>query len=317
MPPDLFELLPDIVLFVAVARAKNFSRAAKALGMPVSTLSRRIADFEDKLGAQLLHRTTRQVELTGPGSRYFERCQLLVEAAEAAQAELRGETEQPRGHIKISATQDFGLTYLRPVLADFASHYPDITFELDLSSRSVDLIAEGFDIAIRMGPLPDSQLHARNLGSILTGLYAAPVYLERAGTPRIPADLAEHQCLRIRGMVDSATRWTFTREKEVEAVEVQGRFVVNGMRFLLELAAAGYGIVLVDNTLAHEAWAAGTVQRVLTDWTSAAVPVHALTPSKLPASRTRLFLDYLRDQLRVDSLKSPPIGRGGMGGFAP
>jgi|GEM_PF-4034848 len=163
MRPDLFELLPDVVLFVAVARARSFSRAAKALAMPVSTLSRRIAEFESKLGVQILVRSTRQVDLTETGTRYLESCQLVIEAAEAAQAMLLGETEHPRGRLRVSATQDFALAYLTPIFGEFGSRYPESSFELDLTTRSVDLIGEGFDVAIRMGALPDSG--ARGWGS--------------------------------------------------------------------------------------------------------------------------------------------------------
>ena len=300
MKPDLYELLPDVVLFVAVAGAKSFSGAAKALRMPVSTLSRRIADFESKLGIQLLVRSTRQVELTETGARYFERCQLVVEAAEAAQAELRGHVDTPRGSLRVSVTQDFAIAYLTTMFAEFTARYPHVSFELDLTPRSVDLIGEGFDVAIRMGPLPDSQLFARRIGTSPIALYAAPGYIERAGVPKVPADLVAHQCLRILGPVDGDARWTLERGAQVESVPVRGKWVANSMRFLLELATKGLGIVAIDRAVARPAVASGTLVRVLPEWSPPPVPVHALTPSKLLPARTRVFLDCLGDHIRIE-----------------
>jgi DNA-binding transcriptional LysR family regulator len=300
MRPDLPELLPNAVVFVAVAQAKSFSRAGKTLRMPVSTVSRRVADLEGKLGVQLLHRTTRQVVLTPAGARYLEHAQLIVDAAEAAHAELAGEVERPRGTLRISTTPDFALTYLWPVLRDFAARHPDVSFELDLSARAVDLLAEGFDLAIRLGPLPDSQLQARKLGVSPQSLYAAPAYLKRAGAPLTPAALSAHECLRIQGAAHRVSRWTLTRDRDVETVEVKGRFVVSGMNLLVELATAGLGIATIDDGIAQRAVAAGALVHVLPDWSPAPAPIHALTPSKLLPSRTRLLLDCLRDHLTFD-----------------
>ena len=299
MRSDLVELLPDVVLFVAVARATSFSRAAKTMGMPVSTVSRRVADFERKLGVQLLVRSTRQVALTDAGARYFERCQLVVDAAEVAQTELRGEAEHPRGNLRVSATQDFALTYLTPIFGAFAARYPDVSFDLDLTTRSVDLIGERFDVAIRMGVLPDSQLIARKLGSAPVALYAAPAYVKRAGAPKAPRDLVAHDCLRILGSPGARTEWTLSRRTDVEVVSVKGRIVANGMRFLLELATLGLGIAVIDVALAREAVQAGRLVRILPEWNAPPVPVHALTSSRLLLSRARLFLDCLSDHLRV------------------
>jgi len=296
--PDLFELLPDVVLFVAVARAKGFSRAARELQMPVSTLSRRIADFEAKLGIQLFLRSTRLVKLTEIGAGYFERCQLIVDAAETAQAELRGQRESPRGQLRVSVAQDFALTYLTPVFADLASRYPEITLELELRPRIVQTIAEGFDVAIGIGELPDSQLIARKLTSLQHGLYAAPVYLNLINAVKAPADLARLECLRMQGPIDGKSRWTLVRGDRVEKVAIKGRFVANSMRFLRQLAAMGLGIAAIDEAIARPAVVTGSLVRVLPEWSMPSVPVFALTPSKLLPARTRIFLETLGDHLR-------------------
>ena len=302
---DLQEILPDTVLFVAVARAQSFSRAAKTLRMPVATVSRRVASLEKRLGVSLFHRTTRQVALTSTGARYLAHAQLIIDAAEAAHADLVGDAESPRGTLRISTTQDFALTYLWPVLRSFSTRYPEVSFNIDFSSRIVDLIAEGFDVAIRLGPLPDSQLHARRLGVGSLGLYAAPAYLAKAGMPSRPSELSAHDCIRIHGEPDKASRWTLSCGTDVEVVEVKGRFVATGMRFLVELAAAGAGIALLDDTIAQEAATSGLLRRVLPCWQPAPVPVHALTPSKLLPARTRRFLECLREHLQLK--ESPPV----------
>lgn len=299
MRREFIDLLPDVALFVAVGRTKNFSKAARALGLPVSTLSRRVAGFERKLGVQLLVRSTRQVTFTDLGARYFERCQLVIETAESAQAELEGQTEHPSGKLRISATQDFALSRLADIFDEFSTRHPEISFELDLTPRSVDLIGEGIDVAIRMGNLPDSQLFARSLGSGSVGLYAASAYLERAGRLASPADLARHECLRIQGKSEAPNRWSLTRGSQVEEVDVKGRFIANGMRFLCELATRGLGIAPIDDAIALASLESGRLVRVLPEWSLPAVPVHALTASKVLPARTRVFLECLSDHLRL------------------
>jgi DNA-binding transcriptional LysR family regulator len=295
--PDLLELLPQIVLFVVVAQAKSFTRAARNLGMPVSTLSRRIAGLESQLGIQLLVRTTRLVELTEGGARYFERCRQILDAAETANSELRGYAEAPRGKLRISATQDFALIYLTPMIADFAVRYPDISLELDLTPRPVDMVAEGFDVAIRMARLPDSQLTARKLGTVAVGLYAAPAFLKRAGPVTAPKHLSDRECIRILTPLKGSTRWTLKRGAREEHVEVRGRIVANSMRFQLDAAVLGMGIVMVNEVMAKPAVADGRLVRVLPEWSPQPVPVHALTPSRLLPAKTKLFLECLTAHL--------------------
>lgn len=286
---------------MAVGRAKNFSLASRALAMPVSTLSRRIADFERRLGVQLLVRSTRRVELTESGNRYFERCCQLLDAADSAHAELLGEQDCPRGPLRVSASQDFALTFLPPILADFCGRYPGITFDLDVTPRVVDMIAEGIDVTIRTGALPDSQLLARRLGSYATSLYAAPAYLRLVEGPASPAELERHECLCLAGVADGQGAWTLQRGQEIARVPVRGRLVANSGRLLLDLAIAGLGVAAINDVIARRAVEWGSLVRVLPEWTLPPVPVHALTPSRLLPARTRLFLDCLSGHLASTS----------------
>ena len=297
MKPELFGLLPDMALFVAVANAMSFSRAARALAMPVSTVSRRMADLEKRIGVPLLVRTTRQVVLTDAGAAYVARCRTIVEAAEAAHAELRGHAETPRGRLRVSATADFALTYLTPVFVEYAQRFPDVSFELDLTPRPVDLVAESVDVAIRMGNLPDSPLVARRLGAPARGLYAAPTYLARAGKPKRPAELSAHACIRLLVAQDVEQTWTLLRGSTLREVPVAGRFVANNVRFLRELATCGLGIVALDIALAQPEIDRGRLVRILPEWSPPAVPVHALTAGRLWPRKTTLLLDTLSQHL--------------------
>ncbi len=177
---------------------------------------------------------------------------------------------------------------------------------LDLTSRPVDLIAEGFDVAIRLGPLPDSQLFARKLGAMTMGAYAAPEYLKRASAPIAPSDLRGHECLRLRGQAEGSSAWTLMRGAQVVAVDVKGRVVANAMRVLLELAADGLGVALLGEAFAAQAVGDGRLVRVLPEWNTGVDQVHALTPSKLIPSRTRIFLDSLSEHLRAPSRTEAP-----------
>src|SRR5215469_11790327 len=186
-----------MALFVEVVKAKGFRSAADATGMPNSTLSRRISLLEKAIGLRLLHRTTRKIELTEAGQLYFERCKRIVDEARLAHEELSGMLAQPSGVLRVSLPVDFAVTYLAPVVVAFAELYPRISFDFDLTSRRIDLVSEPFDVAIRIGESENSQLIARTLASLTPHLYASPGYLERAGEPAKPADLARHECLTV------------------------------------------------------------------------------------------------------------------------
>lgn len=216
------ELLNDMALFVEVVKAKGFRAAAEAMGMPNSTLSRRIRALEKAIGLRLLHRTTRKIELTEAGQIYFERCKRIVDEARLAHEQLGEILAQPSGGLRASLPVDFAVTYLAPLIAEFAGLYPGITFDFDLTPRRVDMISEPFDVAIRMGESENSQLIARMLASLTPRPYASPGYLERSGEPDEPADLERHECL---GILRSGS-WKLHDGKRSATVSVGGRFTL-------------------------------------------------------------------------------------------
>ena len=219
------ELLNDMALFVEVVKARGFRSAAQAMGMPNSTLSRRIGALEKAIGLRLLHRTTRRIELTEAGQIYFERCKRIVDEARLAHEQLGEMLAQPTGTLRASLPVDFAVTYLAPLIADFARLYPGLTFDFDLTPRRVDLVSEPFDVAIRMGASEDSQLVARVLAWLTPSLYASPGYLARAGEPREPADLERHQCFNIL----RAGVWKLRDGERAAEVPVGGRFTLNSV----------------------------------------------------------------------------------------
>jgi DNA-binding transcriptional LysR family regulator len=196
--------------------------------------------------------------------------------------------------------QDFALTYLIPVFAELSSRYPEISLELELRPQLVPTLVEGFDVTICMESLPDSGLIARKITILRHGIYASPTYLKQAGAVKTPADLALHECLRMVGPIDRTTHWTVVRGDRAETVPVKGRFVANSVRFLRELAFMGRGIAVVDEVIARPAVQAGTLVRILPDWSPPPVPVHALTFSKLLPARAKVFLETMSGHLSIE-----------------
>jgi DNA-binding transcriptional LysR family regulator len=287
------ELLNDMALFVEVAQLRSFRGAADATGVPSSTLSRRISALEAAIGLRLLHRTTRKVELTEAGQIYFARCRRIVDEARLAHAQLGELLAQPSGVLRASLPVDFATLYLAPLVAEFARRYPGIRFDFDLTPRRVDLVAEPFDVAIRMGALKDSGLIARLLARLAVQAYASPRYLELAGEPVHPADLAQHACLGF----PKAGPWTLHRDLDTVEVEVGGRFGVNSVGMLRRLATLDQGVILLPVEIAAADVAAGRLRRVLPQWQGNPIPVYALTETRLLPAKTQRFIEFLQEQL--------------------
>lgn len=291
--------LNDMALFVEVVTARSFRGAAQAAGVPSSTLSRRIALLEKSIGLRLLHRTTRRVELTEAGQIYFERCRRIVDEARLAHEQLGELSAQPSGVLRASLPVDFATIYLAPLLTEFADRYPGISFEFDLTPRRVDLVAEPFDVAIRVGELPDSTLIARQLARLTACLYAAPRYLERMGEPQHPAELAQHQCL---GFPKSGP-WELHCEGEPDSVKIRvgGRFVLNSIGLFRRLAVLDQGIVLLPEAVVADDLASGRLRRVLPGWHGTPTPVYALTETRLLPAKTQRFIEFLQQRLSPET----------------
>lgn len=287
------EFLNDMALFVEVVKARSFRRAAEAIGMPNSTLSRRISGLEKMIGLRLLHRTTRKIEPTEAGQIYFERCKRIVDEARLAHEQLGEMLAQPSGLLRVSLPVDFAIAFLAPHIADFCRHFPGIRFEFDLTPRRVDLVTEPFDVAIRMGELPDSTLISRRLAELPRYLYASPRYLELSGEPSAPADLAKHECLCFPK--DSA--WTLHDGAQTVEIAVDGRFRLNSIGMIRRMATLDLGIAMLAQEVVAEDLADGRLRRVLPDWRATPISVHAVTEARLLPAKTQRFIEFLRECL--------------------
>ncbi|RWK44242.1 LysR family transcriptional regulator [Mesorhizobium sp.] len=285
--------LNDMALFVEVARARSFRKAAEALGMPNSTLSRRISALEKAIGLRLLHRTTRKIELTEAGQLYYERSKRIVDEARLAHEQLGAMVEQPSGVLRVSLPVDFATLYLTPIIGDFARHYPGITFEFDLTPRRVDLVAEPFDVAIRIGKLEDSSLIARLIGRHSRHLYASPGYLEASGEPATPAELAERECI----CMPRAPTWTLHQGMNKVDIGVRGRFTLNSVGMIRALAVDHQGIALLAEKIVAEDVATGRLRRILPEWQGSSVSIHAVTETRLVPAKTQRFVEFLSSRL--------------------
>ncbi len=285
--------LKDMALFVEVVKAKGFRSASDVLNMPNSTLSRRISELEKSIGLRLLHRTTRKIELTEAGQIYFERCKRIVDEARLAHEQLGEMLAQPSGVLRASLPVDFAVTYLAPLIAEFASLYPGITFDFDLAPRRVDLVSEPFDVAIRMGESENSQLIARKLTMLTPYLYASPGYLKQSGEPYIPAELEHHACFNILlGGV-----WALHNGKKTITVATGGRFTLNSVGMLRRLATLDMGIILLPEEVVADELANGKLQRIMPQWHGTPQPVYAITETRLLPAKTQRFIEFLQERL--------------------
>ena len=302
--------LQGMELFVEVAHAKSFSRAADTLGIPKSTLSRQVAQLEEAIGLQLLSRTTRKVELTAAGTLYLERCERIVHAAHAAHEELQTLVQTPSGPLRINMPADFATDFLAEAFAEFAQRYPAITFHLDLAApEHAGQVFQSGDVSIEIGELPDSTQIARLLGSIPAYLFASPDYLAKHGEPRHPSELAHHDCIQFRSSNSGGrTAWPFENGEEHYSVDPQGRFSVNSISMVRRLAALGVGIAALVEAGCQAELQNGTLRRVLPDWHAGPFPVYAVTDTRLLPAKTRIFVEFLAERLRGEWNESSKAG---------
>jgi len=284
-----------MALFVEVVKARGFRNAAEVVGIPNSTVSRRISVLEKAIGLRLLHRTTRKIELTEAGQIYFERCKRIVDEARLAHEQLGELLAQPSGVLRASLPVDFANIYLAPLIAEFARRYPGITFDFDLTPRRVDLVTEPFDVAIRMGHPPNSNLIARQLANLPCYLYASPGYLEHSGEPAHPADLAQHECLGFRTAKPNI--WTLRKVDESIEVAVGGRFQMNSVGLIRRLSTLDMGIAILPEEIVAEDVARGRLRRIIPDWEGPSTPVYAMTETRLLPAKTQRFIEFLREHL--------------------
>jgi len=283
-----------IQAFVAVVEAGSFARAAERLDRSVSAVSRDVAELEHHLDARLLNRTTRRLSLTETGRAFHERAvQLLADLEEAEQSASQGGVT-PRGTLKLTCPITYGERVLAPVIAAFAARYPEVRVDIDQSDRIVDIVDEGFDLAIRIGAIRSQLLVARRIGTTAIVCCASPAYLARHGTPRVPEDLAKHACLTYE-FAPTRNQWRFLAPDGSErVVRIGGPMHANNGRMLAALAAEGAGIVNETDFNAAPELESGRLVPILAGWSQPSIPIHAAYPSRRHLSaKVRAFVDHL------------------------
>lgn len=300
--------LNEILVFSKVVQSGSFSAAARELGLPKSTVSRKVSQLEERLGARLLQRTTRKLSLTDVGAAYYERASRIVadiEEADRTALQMQGEA---RGTLRVTAPVEFGVAYLGVIFDALLERHPHLHVEVVLTDRVVDLVEEGFDVALRAGRLADSTLIVKKLGAIQRLVVASPDYLARRGRPTSPEDLRDHECILFRAGQEGPV-WRLEGPGGVIDVAVSGRFVANNFDLVRDAAIAGHGIALVPASQCCDAIRQGRLEMVLPEWTSPLVQISAVYPSPRHLSpKLKAMLDLLEERFDPPpwAISAPP-----------
>jgi DNA-binding transcriptional LysR family regulator len=288
--------LTSMTVFAKVASARSFSGAARELGISQATASKHVQTLEDWLGVRLLHRTTRRVALTDVGESFFVQCSRILEDMEAARTAAKPEAPV-RGSMRITAPVVFGSTRLGPLVVDFLAQHPELSLSVELSNRAVDLIEEGYDLAIRVSPSVGAGLVAWPLMPVEYVLCAAPSYLARHGVPGTPADLATHHCL-LASNGANGTGWQFNGPDGPTEVPISGRLRVNNVMLRCDAARAGAGLLLCPDYLVADDFTHGRLVRLLPEHKPASSTLHAVSPAYRAGSpKVRSLVHHLASQL--------------------
>jgi DNA-binding transcriptional LysR family regulator len=291
------ENLADIAVFVRVVERGSFTTAAEDLSLSRAAISKYISRLEERLGARLLHRTTRRLSLTEAGAALFEASRGALERIEEAEGAVAQLQQEPQGRLRVSAPMSFGILHLGSAVADFARAYPRITLDIRLDDRFVNLVAEGVDVAVRIGELTDSSLVARRIAHTRAVACASPAYVKEHGEPRTPDELAGRNCLHYSYLA-TGNVWRFTaRDGHEIPVAVSGNIRVNNGILLAEAAIAGHGIVILPSFYVAHLLANGMLRRILADYRLPDLGIHAVYPQRAHVPpKVRVFIDFLAER---------------------
>lgn len=289
--------LKRMVIFCNVVETGSFTGAARRLGIAKSAISKHISVLEDNLGARLLNRTTRKLSLTDVGEQYYQSCRKMVAAVEEARQCVTSTQEKPSGTLKVSCPASFGISHITPLLHEFLQMHPSLNAELLLDDNILDMTEHGIDVAIRVGWLRDSSLHAKKLRDAPRLLCASPIYLERMGTPTEPNDLVNHEWI-IFTLLPTPYKVTFTRRLKSTSIQIKGRMKINNGSAVRALLLAGAGVAALSDFLVADDIASGDLVRLLPEYHIAQAGIYAMYhEQRLQQVKIRKFIDFLAQRL--------------------
>ena len=287
--------LTGMMVFAQVVQSGSFSGAADVLGMSKSSVSKKVTYLEDRLGVRLLNRTTRKLSLTEIGQVFFERCERIMNEAEEAELAITRLQEEPRGHLKISAPMSFGIMHLGKPLATFLEKYDDLSVDVILNDRFVDIVDEGFDMAIRIGRLPDSSLIAKKIGRSRRVVAASPAYWDKHGRPTHPRELVQHKTFSYT-LARDAGYWGFRENGKELPIKIDGYIKVNNGNLVHDMMLAGAGVGISPAFIVGRELANGKLEAVLEDFEDEPINIYAVYPhNRHLSAKVRLFVDFLKD----------------------
>ncbi|MBX3042014.1 MAG: LysR family transcriptional regulator [Bdellovibrionaceae bacterium] len=291
--------LNHLTVFTKIVESGNLTRTAHVLGVPKSKVSRILSQLERDLGVQLIHRTTRHLQLTDMGQRFYEKCQGPLAGLEAAAAHLRENTDDIQGRIRLTAAQDLGSTLLPGPIDEFSRRYPKIQFQVILSQESLNLVQESIDIAIRVGELKDSRFKAHKIADVSLILVASPRYLETHAPLATLSDLEKAPCLGFEAL--KGRGWVFRNGKEKRSFKIEPAVMTNNPEFNLKLALKGRGVALLPDYICRESLQSGSLVHLFKNWKGDRVPVSLVFPyQKQMPVHVRKFADFLLSRLKTD-----------------
>jgi DNA-binding transcriptional LysR family regulator len=295
---EFMDRLTSMSVFVRAADLGSFAAVAEVMGISPQMVAKHVVFLEDRVGAALIHRTTRRQSLTDVGRAYYDRCKLVLAEADAADALAEEMRARPTGVLRVNAPMTFGAFSLAPFVTRYLARYPDMQVDLTLNDRFVDPLEEGFDVMVRIGPVEESGLIAHALSPYRVIACASPAYLAARGVPKTPADLESHDCLAYAYWSPSIPcRWVFTRNGRAEEVCATGRMRSNDWKALLHATIEGFGVTLGPESVLSGEIAAGRLVRVLDDYEGPVRPMHVLYPSgRRPTVKVRSFVDAVVEE---------------------
>lgn len=292
------DTLDSMRMFVAVTDLGSFTAAGERLGLSKNLISKGVADLESRLGARLLHRTTRSLSLTDAGQRYLGRCKQLLSELEVLEDSVNADETRLRGTLRITVPATFGELYVVPAATEFARLHPDITIDLRLNDRFVDIVSEGFDLGVRIGHLSDSSLVARKLGSTEIWVVGSPNFVAKNGEPTSPADLHRFNCVRDTNF-RAGNAWHFVMDGAPQDVAVHGPILVNSARSGRDIALCGLALAYCPDYIVRSDVEAGHLKRIMPHVPTLELPIHAIYSNSrhLPA-RVRAFVTFLGERMK-------------------